>query len=111
MLEDISLQIINQLISNNINMELALEWRPPWVRVVTELILRKWEENQHLWLNMDTEALLEIHLNKIITIVTLQEEIEVQELQKLIKRNELQSLKHKMPIVKKWQTLIKKNKS
>jgi hypothetical protein len=29
-------------------MELVLEWRLPWVRVVTELILRKWEENQHL---------------------------------------------------------------
>ena len=60
---------------------------------------------------MDIEALLEIHPNRIITIVTLQEEvIEVQELQKLIKRNELQNLKHKIIIDKKWQNLIKTNK-
>ena len=60
---------------------------------------------------MDIKALLEILHNKIITIVTLQEEIEAQELQKHIRRNELQNLKHKMLIDKKWQTLIKKNKT
>ena len=60
---------------------------------------------------MDIKALLEILHNKIITIVTLQEEIEAQELRKHIRRNELQNLKHKMLIDKKWQTLIKKNKT
>lgn len=60
---------------------------------------------------MDIEALLQILRNKIITIVILQEEIEEQELQKLIKRNELQSLKRKMLIDKKWQTLIETNKT